>query len=248
MKTFKQYRQSLREKYINSRLKEWEAMINGYLPLNNSLYKDMEIFIPRAYRVTSYKGLKGEVKYQGQKKQIPCFTKGSYDLSVGLQSHTNFLLELEGKTVFQSSIDAHTEFDRNGKRWIDLSFYFRSLESLHKKLKKEVNNYFQQNYGISEVNVDFVEQNLNGKQKNDFIKWYYKNITKILDKKTMQNILSILAKENSRFDHNEVLLHEYQIKKVWQVESNIIKNIFAYEKFATEEEKDDVDYDRIILI
>jgi hypothetical protein len=250
MKSFKQF---LNEKYINSSVKEWEAAIRGWMPITASLLKDNETKIPKAFKVASIESLKSLYKYQHQKKQISTFTKGSFNLSFGAILKAEVLVELKGKAAITFKKDASTVVDRNGRRWLstlDKRALPDTWEVFVNDVLIEIDEYMQKNhseyygdYKFSWEPSDNIEQNLKivkkyftGKDKKDFIKWYFKMIKEYLD----NDIFAIVKDEmhnraaNSDFENDEVVLHDYEVVHWWFYEGEDYQ--YFYEEILPDEE------------
>jgi hypothetical protein len=233
MKSFKQF---LNEKYINSSIKEWEAAVRGYIPLSAWVLKDNEMEVPKTFRVASLKSLKSLFKYQHQKKQIPTFTKGSVGISVGAIMEAEVLVELKGKTVIKFNNDADTVVDRNGNRWVkgDLT---PEINSISKYMLREIDKYLQKNHRVfygyyefssdpsenSEIYHKLIENSLIGKERRDFIKWYFKMAKKFMDKETIHKIMKNEEYGDMMFYNDEILLHDYEVVHWWFYEGEDYK-------------------------
>ena len=229
------------EKYVQSSHKEWLMMTNGYFPLSDWLYKEMETDIPIAFRTSNIHGLKSLYKYQGQKKQIPVFTHGSEGVARGAVMVAECLVQLSGKSAIEFSLDAGTILDRNGKRWISPNSYTSirnnfSIPMLN-KLDKHIEmdkQYIKDNpnpFVRNDTRTDYMEA-ISPKGRQKIITWYYKEAKKLITKKLMKDIIEDIGKGYvGDFGNNEILLHDYQIEQVWLLE-RYAKNKFkkAYTK------------------
>jgi hypothetical protein len=230
-KTSKTFKDHLDEKYINSRLKEWEAAILGFVPLSTWILSDYEVDVPKAFRVASLGSLKSLFKYQHQKKQIPTFTVGSKGIAGGAIMIPEVLVELKGKTVLEFDKDATTRVDRNGNRWINVEHLLSSrnkfvlpiLKEIDKYMKKHHSEYYkdynwEENPFINSYkNFEVFDKELTGKDKNKFLKWYYKTAKKMMTDKIIHEIKKeILNKwDGSDFTNDEILLHDYEVTAWW---------------------------------
>jgi len=209
------------KRYVKSGEKEWELILQGYVPLNDWLFRKKgmtEIKIDKVYRTESLRGIKNYGK-GGMKVQLPTFTKGSEGLADGALVSAMFLLELEGKTFGRFNLDAWTVLDRNGKRWIypDTDTTIKLQKRIAKKLGFPEDDF--ESYQM----VKTVDK-MSGKEKKDFISWYYKMASKILPKDYIERINKKLEQSSknlidndigNKFANDEILLHEYKLRKVW---------------------------------
>ncbi len=223
------------EKYIDlpHAKKEWEYAILSYIPLTPSIMKEFEKKINTAYHVTGDDGLKSLKKIINQKKQISAFTKGSEGISTGAMSGSDFLVELSGVSSFIANSDIRSSVSRNGYRWI----YFGSagLTGFTDIMGKKIGEYLNtgpQNY-MGELN------HMSGKEKQSFIKWYFDEAKKLMNKKLIKTIQKKIDIENiviDDWDNNELFLHSIKVKNV-----KYIENISSYAKL--QKSLDFMDYD-----
>jgi len=228
------------EKYaVPSGSKEWDMMIKGFLPLHHTVL-DQEIKVPKAFRVSSFTSLTWTKKGQGKKRQLPCFLKGSKALASGAPSGSDVLIELEGTTSIHLPIDSGTIISRNGYRWIMDTMFLRDfVPEWYDNITNEMEKWFKKNYP-NEVNLiyspdyytlrgisDHIDTYWTGKEKQEFIKWYFDTAKKIIKKHNVVDVLVNSVYEwykHSSFDNDEVLLQNYKIKGVWVIEIGIPKN------------------------
>jgi len=246
VKTFKNF---LEEKYINSEA-EWNFMILGFVPLNDWIFRSNEINIEidRAYRVESVDGMRILLKHQGRKKQFPTFTRGSSGLSKGAIVNAEVLLELSGYTFGNLGMDAGTSLDRNGKRWLDLNYFNNGANLFANKIIPKIQKKIGFKYDLDGGNEEYYEVldkfvEMSGKEKRDFVKWYYKEAKKLITPKLLKNIQDLLKNKdyNKNFDNDEILLHDIKVNKVWFIEEEKDKLIkdeqllkYLYDEFVYE--------------
>jgi len=196
--------------------KEWELMKLGFMPLTPSILKDFEIFIPKAYHVTGLFSIEKVQKLQNKKIDLATFTKGSTGISKGAIEDADVIFELEGYSSFSAEQDFESVLDRNGHRW---------LQPLKDK-DYVVNNKFTvpmktaivKKYGLNDrYEIESLVSKFDGKQKAEFIKFYIDESKKIITKTLLQEIKDSISKNYvmSGFDNNEILLHNYRIKKLY---------------------------------
>ena len=231
--SFKNFKSFLEGYPLPRANKEWIMMIKGYLPLKDTIINDT-FKVPKAFRVSGILSLKWTVKQQGQKKQLPAFLRGSNAVAFGAPSGNEILIELEGESALHLPVDAGTIMSRNGYRWIfDWMFLQDMLPKWDENIKKELKKYFKENYP-NEVNliyggdsysqaviIDHINDYWTGKEKADFIKWYFDTAKKLTKK---YNIYDKLKKsveswyKNSSFKNDEVILQNYKIKGIWLID------------------------------
>ena len=206
-------------------------MANGYLPLSPSIMKEFEIFMPEVFHTTNARGLDTVIKLQGKKVDIPTFTRGSEGLAQGARTFTDFVIELEGYSSFSADTDMVTLLDRNGHRWLSKhadagvgfdGIIFKSFTvPIMKKLRIKYNFDVEERYYMIKEKMEEALENMNGKEKKEFIKFYYdeskKLITKSLVQKLKKSLVKARANRSSDFTNDEVLLHNFKIKGVYRV-------------------------------
>jgi len=224
------FKRFLQEKYVDSRYSEWDLMAQGYIPINDWLFRDKEKYIPKTFRTSSIEGLKTLVKFQHQKKQIPTFTKGSYGVSRGAVMIAECLVELSGKSALELPLDAHTVFDRDGKRWLNPIYFPKIKDQWEITIGNEINSYFkipsEDRMTLREIYIKVASLSKNGKR--DFISWYYKLMKKMPLNDYLERAKEHLSSRDTEFKNDEIVLHDYDIKKIWFYEIPI------YDKFLKE--------------
>lgn len=205
----------LLEKYIDGdRKKEWELMIDGYMPLTPSILKDFEIFIPEAYHVTDFYEVKNIMKLQGKRKDIATFTKGSEGISNGAISDADVFFTLEGYSSFQAIQDFESVLDRNGHRWLnplkDKDFI------VNNKFSVPMKNAIIKEYNLEDrFDISSLVENMNGKEKAQFIKFYFEEAKKLTTKDLLKKIKESITKNYSdKYTNDEVLLHNFKVKSI----------------------------------
>ena len=213
---FKNFLKELEEKYIaGNRKKEWEMMIEGYMPLSPSLLKDFETFVPKAYHITNFKNVENVIKSQNKKIDIATFTKGSVGISYGAIAGGDVMFTLEGYSSFRADVDFKSEVDRNGHRWLSPSYDDDNIVNnlftvpMKKAIVKEYN--LDNRLQISDIVVDF-----DGQEMNKFIKFYFDTAKKLITSTLLKKLKTSLANTYSGagYTNDEVLLHKYKIKKI----------------------------------
>jgi hypothetical protein len=162
------------------------------------------------------------------------------------------LVELKGKTVIKFDNDARTILDRNGNRWItgDSS---PELRKITKPILQEIEKYMQKNHSDyfesyiwnsnpfinSETIYEVIEDVFSGKDKRNFLKWYFKMVKKYVNKE-MLNMIMKNDMHRTDFDNDEILLHDYEVVNWWFYEDK------DYEIYGTTI-LDDTDIDKFML-
>ena len=219
--------QTVQEKYIevSDTYKEWElASTKNWIPFTPGIMKEFEKKIDSAYHVTGEDGVKGLKKIQNQKKQISAFTKGSEGLSTGAKSGADFLVEISGVSSFISPADIGSDLSRNGYKWIYFSDGIKGFNDVMEDKLKGYLNTGPQNFKGT-VNM------MSGKEKQQFIKWYFdeakKLMTKPLIKKIQKALLNNSGLNGDMWDNNELFLHSIKVKNV-----KIIANVSSEQDLA----------------
>lgn len=205
----------LLEKYISGdRKKEWELMIEGFMPLTPSILKEFEIFIPKVYHVTDFFEVKNIMKLQGKRKDIATFTKGSEGIAMGAIADAEVFFELEGYSSFQSGQDFESMLDRNGHRWLNpmkdkgLIVNNKFTVPMKKAIVEKYN--LKDRFGISSL-----VNNMSGKEKASFIKFYFNTAKKLTTKSLLKEIKESIEKTySSDYNNNEILLHNFKVKSI----------------------------------
>ncbi len=213
--------------------KEWKMMVKGKLPLRDIII-DNTFKVPKAFRVSGLLSLKWTTKQQGQKKQLPAFLRSSKAVAVGAPSGNEILIELEGESDLHLPLDSGTIMSRNGYRWIfDWQLLEKMLPDWHDNITKELKGYFKKNYP-NEINliygsdtysqaviIDHIDTYWTGKEKADFIKWYFDTTKKITKKENIYEKLKKAVQEwydIGSFKNDEILLQNYKIKGIWLID------------------------------
>ncbi len=203
-----------------TREKEHQLMVKGSMPLSPSIMKEWEIKIEETYHVTSVQGYKHLLKMEGQRKDISTFTKGSDGLAMGAREETQLLLKLKGYSSFSSEADLFSNVDRNGHRWLDPlrsdndfiinnEFKVPMFKMIVELLK--LNDRFE---------IELAVHKMTGKEKKEFIKWYFDTSKKLITKKLLDKIKISIENKNSSYTNNEILLHNFKIIEVQIVADN----------------------------
>jgi len=220
------------EKYVQGR-KEWALMGLGALPITPWFLKELTMDVPVAFRVSNINSLRDMYKYQHQKKQLSTFTKGSMGLSGGAMMRTEVLVQLSGKTVFANLSDSRTELDRNGTKWLLPIFskaiikdftipmikkmYTKYLPDEVKSLNNVDSEYMKYGAKMKDLLFDF-----NGKEKRDFIQWWYKEAKKLITPGFIKKVQNVIRSKDTTFDNDEILLHDYEIIHIWHIDEIIM--------------------------
>ena len=212
---------TLVEKYINnsSSFKEWSMMSDGYMPLTPSIMKEFQKPIDLAYHACDEAGLKTLKELQGSKNQISTFRRGGKGIAIGARSETQFIVELKGISSFWADVDIYSQISRNGNKWLDPKMTDKDYVVNNKfstPMRKKMIKYFDVK---DRFEVKNVVSELDGKTKNKFIKWYFDEAKKLINKKLLDEIrVSIAKKHRGDWNNDEYFLHNIEILGVWVVD------------------------------
>ncbi len=206
------------EKYVNSpRIAgaEWELMLKGNIPVTPSLWKQFEVD-REIYHLTDYDGMVNLKKIEGQKKMVAGFTEGGRAVAFGGGKLTDgtVLAKLKGKVSFSSPHDMGTFLDRNGNRWIPWDEVLgMDNEYVWINFTKKITDKIKKRYKIKDNMEDYLKMySLTGKEKHDFIKWYFDEAKKLLTKKFIKGLLKQLEITMSHWrPGDEALIHSFKI-------------------------------------
>lgn len=219
------------ERYIDnpSAVKEWALMAKGFLPLSPTIMRDFSQDVKLAYHITDVDGLKGLKRLQGKKKEISVFKRGGEGISMGARREGIFLVSLSGKSNFDADKDFNSQLSRNGYKWLDPVRTDKDYVVNNKftvKMNKKMEKYFkvEDRFGIMSK-----AENLDGKGKAKFIKWYFDESKKLITKKLLDEIKTSIAKRDSTDWKND----EYFLGEIKVTEVHIIQN--KWENFDSEE-------------
>jgi len=207
-------------------MKEWEQMANLAIPLSPSILQDFERKIELAYHVTDLKGFKNLVKLQGKRKDVSTFTRGSVGISNGAMSGGTLLVQLHGKSSFYSKMDFMSKLDRNGNRWIgkygdvDRGSENNKFSVIYNEFSKLMGDKIEDKYPVdsSDDMWYFVSDHMSGKEKAEFIGWYYDEAKKIISskflKKVQKNMSKLTGASGGDYNNDELFLHDFKILQV----------------------------------
>ena len=221
--------------------KEWNFARDGYMPLSPSILKEFERDVKGVYHVTDIAGLEKLALLQGRRVDIACFTKGSRGIASGLLTDAEALVTIDGKSSIDFTHDIHTKVDRNGIRWLspkggisqnvnDIVYQFKV-----EMLRKVVNNFeiskadprSEELFGYkSKLPDDIAVSNWiydkDGKTKQAFLKYYYTEANKLINKQLINQINSALKwNDKEQFKHDEILVHNFKIVNTKLIRSKL---------------------------
>jgi hypothetical protein len=197
---------------------------NGAIPISPKFFED--VFSQKQHycfvsmkidRVPSF------IKMQGSKKQISSFTKfntprifwGAEGWNWGDDEDSTIIAVVKGKITLQGNNDLWTDYDNQGRRWINILKlkeygYIKSDKQIELilKISKNINKEFKKKY------KDFLVDEANNKQKQQYIKDYidisYEHLKKN-QTKLIKTIDDEVMKDYMSSGYNEVLCYEYEI-------------------------------------
>lgn len=185
--------------------------------------------IDEAYSVTNATYLPNLIKIQHKHNSISTFTKGGKELAK-LPSHPNILLKLSGNVVIEAASDLWTFIDPDGHRWMGLSpentkegtKYSEQLAFFIKGIRDKI----LKELGYININ-DKTIFSVSDKDLDKFYKIYIVRIEEYLEKSGFK-LLTKHLKENITYSYNEIVLNEFSINGVYQIDveiPNITKQI-----------------------
>jgi hypothetical protein len=196
------------------------------MPLSTSILQEFERESPIAYHVTDLRGFNTLVKLQGKRKDVACFTRGSEGISKGAITDGTILVKLSGKSSFYSGVDFKSRLDRNGNRWIgkfgDVNYGSENIKDsiIYKEFSKIMKDKIMAIYPIDSITDmwPLLDEYSSGKEKAEFIKWYYDETKKIINKKFIQKVQKNMAKltgsSGGEYNNDELFLHDFKILEV----------------------------------
>jgi len=224
------FKNFIEEKYIND-TKEWQLMAKLSLPLSPSLLQELESDVPKAYHVTDLNGFKNLSKLQGKRKDVACFTRGSEGISKGALTNGSILAEVSGKSSFMADKDFKSKLDRNGIRWIEAygdvgGEEFSRDSIILNKFSKIMEDKILHKYSIKRIEYmyNLLTDSMSGKEKGEFIKWYFDESKKIMNKSFISDVRDTIKRFRSSprnpYSNNELFIHDIKILNVSVIDTN----------------------------
>ena len=224
-------------------------MLRLELPLSPEVLKKFEKDIKDVYYVLNSDFLNKLIEKQDKNIDICSFTKGSSGLSVGIKEDANLLIKLDGKTSFKSDVDMVTETDKDGVKWLfefgDVpknggdrtksvisEFFSKPME----KLIIEKYKNFDEDEEINDIDdMESIVDWMSEEDKLEFIDFYNTEAKKLITEDFMVKLQGNLKKikpsgrDDIIYDNNELLLHNFQIKKIYWIKD--AENKINYKDF-----------------
>jgi len=224
------FKNFIEEKYIND-TKEWQLMAKLAVPLSPSLLQELEVDIPKAYHVTDLKGFKNLLKLQGKRKDVACFTRGSEGISRGALTNGSILTEVSGKSSFMADKDFKSKLDRNGIRWIEAygdvgGEEFSKDSIIFNKFSKIMEDKILHKYSIKKIEdmYNLLTDTMSGKEKGEFIKWYFDESKKIMNKSFIKDVRDTIKRfrgsPRNPYSNNELFIHDIKILNVFVIDTD----------------------------
>jgi len=234
------------EKFINNKNagREWEYMVQGFIPLTPSILQDFETDVDQAWHITARENLKNLKALQGKRKDIPTFKKGSSGLSYGASSGAEIIVNLTGKSSFNTKVDFFSQLDRNGHRWINPMAQQFSEYNMNNKFSVPMFNkiikFLEKEFGIKtdRFGLNNKIKKFNGKDKAKFIKFYFDTSKKMLNSKMLKLIQAEITgsyDDYSSFTNDEILLHDFKINYVMTIIDSEGDEDYPYEDYEEDE-------------
>ncbi len=204
------------EGYVDNKSaqKEWYMAARGYLPLTPSILKEFNKEVDLAYHTTGAKGLVNLTKIQGQKKTVSAFSKGDINIAGGARQLAEVLVSLSGVSGFDAEQDFNSQLSRNGYKWLD-PFKTTGDYIINNKFTVKMNKKMINYLGVStRFQITDAVDELDGKGKGDFVKWYLDESKKIINKELLDSLRDSIRKDSGSWKNNELFLHDIKIKEV----------------------------------
>jgi hypothetical protein len=196
------------------------------------------------YHMTSPQYFSDLKKFQGTKKQLSTFTKGSSEL-LKLPSNPNTVAKLEGTIVIEAESDMWTTIDTTGRRWIDIKddkikftldgILYSCIKNI---LPKESLSSFPTKHNAEEY-LEFFK-GLKPKERSKIYLMYLQKVEEYIDKGGYKDLNKYL-KSYITYDYNEVIITKYKVLGLYSLdndskENDIKKAGFKYLGVMTQKE------------
>jgi len=225
---------------------------SGDIPLSPKVLEGIfEIKNEEYYHLTDLSFKPKMEKLQGSRKTISCFNKWNrsdiFNGAAGIEYDFNALFILQGNYTFKMPEDFYTDFDKQGRRWIQwyeigynkmMSFY----ENLSDKIKDD---FMSQDFGVmtskevSEKIYSVQWDSIDGKTKAIIIKNYLDSTEKVL-KKYKKKINEFMSEETEYY--NEILGYNFKIKGI-KMQGEDFFNYLLDDQFEFEDGAEEFDKD-----
>ena len=201
-----------------------------------------------AYHMTSPLWFKDLKKFQGTKKQLSTFTKGSSEL-LKLPSNPSTVAKLKGNIVIEAESDMWTTIDTTGRRWIDVKdekIKFTLDGLLYSCIKNNVSSEYLAEFPKKhnpDLYLVFFE-NLKPKERSAIYLCYMKKVEEWIDKGGYKDLNNYLKKYIT-YDYNEVIMSKYKVLGVYSLDNDskkteILNAGFKYLGVITQKEVRDI--------
>ena len=221
------------------------------IPISSTMFKRVwpETIRSTVFHATDLKGLINLKKIEGSKKTISAFwAMMSRYMESGVATEGGLVVEMEADVIISSRSDIMSEVDRQGRRWVELSWFRNAshwgwgpefgkvekdftklIESLVKKYIPKDKNIEQSKYFAKEAGATFqIWNNFKHHLKGDgkilklVIKDYFDGVEKVLKrhKKILESIFYGYAKSKRQTDDSwdDQLVNNIKIKKIHVIE------------------------------
>ena len=221
------------------------------IPISGTMFKRVwpETIRSTVFHATDLKGLINLKKIEGSKKTISAFwAMMSRYMESGVATEGGLVVEMEADVIISSRSDIMSEVDRQGRRWVELSWFRNAshwgwgpefgkvekdftklIESLVKKYIPKDKEIQQTKHFAKDAGATFqIWSNFKHHLKGDgkilklVIKDYFDGVEKVLKrhKKILESIFYGYAKSKRQTDDSwdEQLVNNIKIKKIHVIE------------------------------
>ncbi len=254
MKTFKEFLaemaySDITRGYLDSRSKPYEFWLSGTYeaplpfsaPMFNRIKEDNTD--KKALHITGGSGMMSLFELQNSSKSLSVMTKifkaqAPYLLK-GIETSGGYIVELEGNMIMIGEEDIFTSSDRDGMRWMDLTFFKDFTEqkrftkkyeaSMHRVLE-DIRVDFDREVSITGKDLTNDIREFGGRQKNGRLKWALQKTDESNEPTDWgKNILKLKATiEEEKKLNTEI--SDVDLKLIEEYEKEINKTLFQVTK------------------
>jgi hypothetical protein len=238
------------KQYINEKNNSSDNILgkirDNDIPLSpKTLERIFEIKNMEYYHLTDLSNKEKLKKLQGKRKTISCFSEWSnYDIfsgADGIDYDFEALFILKGDYTMKMPEDFYTDFDKQGRRWIQwYNIGDRNIMSLFEIISEEIIEIFEKKKFDKFTGKDIIsrlknfdlDSNFEGKLKAKIIIEYL-NITEKILKKYKEDIQEVMEYETDSYD--EILGYNFKI-------TDIKMEIGTFYNYLIDDQENDFEY------